>query len=259
MNQHEYLKPILAKEKLYVLYSTATRVPFAVCDPETQDDEFFLFTREEEAVSMQAEYTARGEQVKVQVLPRKNYVTFLPECLNYGVNLLVFCDGGRRYPVPVEDIVKRKDTSRLPANKQPLWNPALQLVLLYFLQELRKQPEARNREKLDELDEEASVNLLRSQFLLPVKSLNPQEKRMELLVLKLPDGSRVVPLFTDVAECNHFRKEQQLQITKMDFAQLAAMNLSDELKGFLINPAGCSMLMTRSMMQKLLDGGVLLR
>lgn len=258
MNQHEYLKPILAKENLYVLYSAVTHSPFAVCDPLTQDDEFFIFTEEEAAVSRQAEYTAKGESVTVRKLSRQNYLSFIPECLNYGVNLLVFQDGDHIWPVPLEDIVKRKLPSRLPASGQPLWNSGLQLVLLYFLQELRKQPESRNSQKLDALDEEVSVNLLRSEFLLPFKNANPKEHKMELLALKMPDGGGIIPLFTDMMECNHFRKDQQLQVTRISFKALSAMNIPDGLKGFLLNPAGCGMVLTKPVMQKILDGGVLL-
>ena len=61
------------------------------------------------------------------------------------------------------------DYNKLPEKQRPILNPQLQLSAIYFLQELRKPGVEPDKEALKELEEEMSVNLVKSTYLMPVE------------------------------------------------------------------------------------------
>ena len=46
VNKNEILVQLRQRENVYVMYSKCTRMPFVLCDPETYDDEVFIFFQE---------------------------------------------------------------------------------------------------------------------------------------------------------------------------------------------------------------------
>ena len=61
------------------------------------------------------------------------------------------------------------DYNKLPEKQRPILNPQLQLSAIYFLQELRKPGVEPDKEALKELEEEMSVDLVKSTYLMPVE------------------------------------------------------------------------------------------
>ena len=45
------VKKIHSLEKIYVLFSASTRMPFVECDPEEFDDQIYIFANEELAIN----------------------------------------------------------------------------------------------------------------------------------------------------------------------------------------------------------------
>lgn len=58
-DKSDILKKMRESEAIYVLMSDCTRLPFVVCDPETYDDEVFIFFSEQDASRLGQEYTKR--------------------------------------------------------------------------------------------------------------------------------------------------------------------------------------------------------
>ena len=50
VDKSSVLKKLRESDAIYVLMSDCTRMPFVVCDPETYDDEVFIFFSEEDAM-----------------------------------------------------------------------------------------------------------------------------------------------------------------------------------------------------------------
>ena len=48
VDKNSVLKKLRESDAIYVLMSDCTRMPFVVCDPETYDDEVFVFFSEED-------------------------------------------------------------------------------------------------------------------------------------------------------------------------------------------------------------------
>lgn len=261
-DKNEMMKAFFNSETVYVLYSGVTHVPFIACNNETMDDELYLFSDEGAAVSKQAEMTAKGENVLVRKLDHKAYLAFMPECIFYGVNVLVFTGSAGVCRVPVEELIKVKTDQKAKGQsgsaQSPAQNSVLSLVCLYFLQELRKGEERADTDKLAELDEELSARLAESTLFVPVRKASGQDSRVELMVLQSTDGSAMIPVFTDPMEYDHFRKGAEQGLTGIPAKQLAQMPLSGPIRGFILNPAGCSLHIGKKELQRIVEGGCLL-
>ena len=60
----------------------------------------------------------------------------------------------------------------------------------------------------------------------------------------------MVPIFSDVLEYGRFEKDQELKAAVTDFEKLAGMPLPDEVKGFMLNPGGVGLVLTKEYLQK---------
>ena len=47
-----FIRQIQAREEMYVIFSAATNMPLVVCDPDTFDDQVWIFENEEQAIAV---------------------------------------------------------------------------------------------------------------------------------------------------------------------------------------------------------------
>ena len=111
-------------EMIYMLVSACTKMPFVLCDPETYDDEIFLFDDLEEAKKCAEKCREKKQPVNVGRVANKQLLPFYSSLYTMGVNGLVFqAKGGEKTMLQLEELVKRGDTSKLPDGKVWVENP----------------------------------------------------------------------------------------------------------------------------------------
>ncbi len=252
-----FVRSIQKKKSLIVAYCVFTNMPLVVCDPESFNDQVFLFDTEEQLQEFAKPYIEKKIFLKGVKYENKRFLSFFSMLFNIGVNELVFTNAGGRQLVELTELVRRPDFSKLPKEKQPVLNPELQLTGLYFMQEASRPIPNDQKSQLEDLEEELSANLLKARYILPIEFLEGTEsdaeklknKKYRLPILRNKNEDILQPLFTDPMELAKFNKENKFKALAVPFGSLSKLLVQDS-KGFLLNPVGFHIVMPR----QLLDG-----
>ena len=201
MDKKALLIKLQTQEKIHVILSKCTRLPYAWCDTETFDDEIFVFFDEDGAKAKAEQLTAEGELVVVVEVPNKNFLPFYSGLFPMGINAIVV-DGGMDSEVCIqlEELVRKPDDSKLPKGQVRVENPSLHLTGMYFMQELRKKVRTELDEKLLEMQQEMLSHFSNGTYVVALKG---EEKGVVLM--KNPQGQAALPLFTDIQEFQKFQ------------------------------------------------------
>ncbi|MDY3249291.1 MAG: SseB family protein [Candidatus Choladocola sp.] len=251
------IRSIQKKQSMIVAFCAYTNMPFVICDPETFNDQVWIFDSEKLLQDFAKQYTEKKILLKGIKYQNKNFLSFFSMLFTIGVNELVFVGEGRKEMIELEDLIKRPDYSKLPKEQQPVFNPELQLTGLYFMQEASRPVPNEEKESLKDLEEELSSNLTKGRYVVPIELLEGPESDMEKLknkkyrlpILKNKNGDMLQPLFTDPTELGKFNREGKFKALAVPFNNLPKL-LTKESKGFLLNPAGFHIALPK----ELLDG-----
>lgn len=251
------IRSIQKKESLIVAYCVFTNMPFVVCDPESFNDQVWLFDTEEQLQEFAKPYTEKKIALKGIKYPNKNFLGFFATLFSIGINELVFVSDSGKQVLGLEELVKRPDYSKLPKEQQPIFNSQLQLTGLYFMQEASRPIPNEQKTGLPELEEELAVNLMKARYVIPIELLDGPEsdadklkqKKYRLPILKNKNGEVLQPVFTDPTELAKFNKQNKFRAIAVPFDNLSKLLVKDS-KGFMLNPAGFHLAMPR----ELLDG-----
>ena len=260
MEKEEFKKKIPTLEKVYILYSRLTHLPYVECNEETFDDECFLYTEEKKAVE-RAKCLTEGKKAAAAVkVENKDLLKTLSGFFTYGINVLVFDTGEEQIRLELKELIKRPDLSQIPKDKQPGGappeNPSLQLSMIYFLQAMRSGGEKPDQEKCRAMEEEMAANLQRARFLLPVKEVEKDGKKAaQLMMIRLKDDRLMLPVFSDGLEVLHFKPETGTRLVLTDIEKMDKMALPDGAIGFMLNPAGVGLPLTKSYVAALAGSG----
>lgn len=255
VDQRFVIQKLQKMEEWLVLYSGATRMPYVVCDEETYNDQIFIFSSEEkmkEVIRTYVDAHIPALAIKVQ---KKNAPMFFTGLFAQGINEIVFQDGEAVHKLELTKVVNKPDFEKLPVERRPLMNPQLKISASYFLQELRRPGVKPNNQRLLELEEEMSANLYRSQFLMPVDMKEENgEKKVNVLYVTSKEGRKYQPLFSDTLELTtHFQQQKEKKnnaILKLNFEALEK-NMIPGIDGYVINPSGMNLILTREQMKKI--------
>lgn len=251
LKKAELIKKIPTLDTIYVLYSKLTRVPYLVCDSEDYEDEVFLFLQEEDALE-KAKSFEKEQPLFIGKVENAGLLQLFTSFLAYGVTSVLIGEEGETYKIPLQQIVKRQDTSALPPEKRPLENPQLQTSMIYYMQILRKDPKAAADHR--DMDEEMSMNLIRGQYLVPFKEDEQDGKKVtQLVMIKMNNGSTMLPIFSDTMEFQKFRGKQDLHATISDISKLSEMPMPEGATGYVLNPTGVGLPLTMPYMKALSD------
>ena len=251
MTKLEFLKTLPQRQKIYIIFSRLTHLPYVECNEETYDDEVFLFTEEADALERAKALSAGKQPAAAVKAEQKDMLKLFADLYIYGITRLVITAGKDVLTMQLSEVVRRPALSQLPENKRPLENPELQLSMMYYLQEFRKGGENADTDRLSELEEEMAVNLIRARYLIPIKEVELEGKKAaQLLLMKTKSGEALAPIFTDAVEFSRFKKDQELKAAVTDFEKLAQMPLPAEVKGYMLNPGGVSLVLTKEYLQK---------
>ncbi len=244
MNRAEFLKSIPSLERAYLIHSDYTRCPYIVCDPESFDDTVLFFTEKEAGEKEVQSLQEKKDKVSLVEITQEKLPSAIAGLVLFGVNAVNIQSREERYLYQIEEIVK------IPAreNKEaPLFeNPNLAITMAYFMQELRKNDPDSDKQKLRELEEEMIVNMMRAKYLLPVSKVaeDATDKNPALLLMNTPDGKSMIPLFTDHVEFGRFRQDLEVDLKILDFPKILELDLPENSRGYIVNPAGIGVLMT---------------
>ena len=137
---HMILRRIQKMETLFCVFSKATNLPYVYCDPDSCNDQIWLFTEERFAQKLAMVQRQKHVELIVVKMENKQFLTFLTGLFAMGVNAFVLDKGVNAVEIELEQLVKKPDFDAIPPEKRPLQNPQLLLTGCYFAQE-RQMPE----------------------------------------------------------------------------------------------------------------------
>lgn len=236
------MKSIQKKEEMIVAYCAFTNMPFVVCDPESFNDQVWIFDTEAQLQEFAKPYTEKKILLKGIKYPNARFLSFFTMLFTIGINELVFVGENGKETIELDELVRRPDFSKLPKEQQPIMNPELQLTGLYFMQEAAR-PIPNEEKQVADLEEELAANLFKARYIIPIELLEGpetdieklKEKKYRLPILKNKNGDVLQPLFTDPNELAKFNRENKFKALAMPFANLSKLLIKDS-KGFLLNP-----------------------
>ena len=256
------IKKLQKLEEAWAVFSPLTRLPYVACDPETFDDQIYLFAEEEACREFIKNLGEEKIPASVLKIPQAQLNGFLNSFYALDVNAVLFQDGSGQSAIGVEELVKRPDMEKLAASKIPVMNPALTLTMIYFLQELRR-PVQHDMAKLHELEEEMIVNLVKSSFILGIETINDEEntdpekvniKNVRIPFVKTKEGDIYQPLYSDFSEFRKYtaRNPKKQRMSVLSLRQLPQF-LVKESKGYVLNPAGVNLVLTADQLKRILN------
>ena len=249
-----FVKSIQRKKEFIVAYCGYTNMPFVQCDPDSCNDQVWIFDTEELLQEFAKPFTEKKILLRGIKYLNKDFLGFFSLLYTIGVNELVFVNQAGKQPLELEELVKKPDYSKLPIEKRPIFNPSLQLTGLYFMQEASRPVPIDEKSGLQEMEEELAANLVKSRYVLPVELLAGAESDADKLknhkyripILKSKNGDILQPLFTDMPELAKFNKGNKFKALVVPFGHLPKLLVKDS-KGFVLNPAGFHIAMPKEL------------
>ena len=138
------MKKFQSMEIIYVTFSQITKLPYVECDPETFDDQVYMFTEEEAAKEFAKSYVEKNTPLLTVKVLRKQMPNFYMGLYAEGVNMVIFHEGDQTRRIELEQIFPKPDMEKMNKQHLPVLNPGVQLTVVYFLQELRKPNQRRD-------------------------------------------------------------------------------------------------------------------
>ena len=152
VDKSSVLKKLRESDAIYVLMSDCTRMPFVVCDPETYDDEVFIFFSEEDAMRGGQEFLKANNPLKIFNIEKKYLLPFYSSLFPIGVNCMVIGKGTEEeIAIQLGELVRRPEQK---PGEEPIENPELQITAMYFMQKVRSQKELKLTDETKELQDE---------------------------------------------------------------------------------------------------------
>ena len=231
----EVIQRLKSAEALYVLISGCTKEPYIVCDPESFDDETYMFFTPEDAQAKAGELAGGNIDVKVAKLEDRQMLMFYTSLYTMGVNALAVTEGAEERHIQLADFVRRNKPEQDPEGKLLVENPSLHLTALYYMQETRKPSVQEGNPQIKEWQDEISNYFSKGSFIAAV-----QKEGNGIPVVKLNDKEVYQAIFTDIMEFQKFNKENQLRPIVVTADKIPQI-LVAEATGVLLNPMGVRM------------------
>lgn len=234
--KNETLTLLRTSEKIYMILSNCTNMPYVVCDPETYDDQILMYWDENNAVDAAKKILENGDPVQVVRLENKMLLNFYGCLYQMGVNGIAVNKGLEdEMAVQLPEFVVRPKIEDLPDGPRKIENPQFHLTALYFVQGFRKNG-GKMAEELKELYEEMMVHFTKGKYIVAVD----EEKKVPLL--KQKEGHTFQPVFTELSEFAKFDKERKYQMIFVEASKIVDI-LAEEAEGIVINPFGVNVIL----------------
>ena len=103
------MKKFQSMEIIYVTFSQITKLPYVECDPETFDDQVYMFTEEEAAKEFAKSYVEKNTPLLTVKVLRKQMPNFYMGLYAEGVNMVIFHEGDQTRRIELEQIFPKPD------------------------------------------------------------------------------------------------------------------------------------------------------
>ncbi len=241
MEKKEIITKMREADAVYSVLSLCSRMPYVLCDPESFDDEVFVFFDQESAAAFVKELSDLKIPAQVIKIEKKGFLAFYSSFYPMGVNAIVVQRGtDEEARIQLPELVIDPADKELPEGVQHIENRALHLTALYFVQELRRLPKGTPLTKtLQEYQEEILANYARGSFVLASKMDNKG-----FVILRNKEGKSFIALFTDVIEYQKFKaRNKNTDEFKPAVVKAADIGkiLKPEIIGVIINPMGLNL------------------
>lgn len=247
--EHLVLRRMQKMETIFCVFAKVTNLPYIYCDPESCNDQVWLFSEERYAQKLVMIERQNKRELVVVKLENKQFLSFFTGLYTMGVNAFVMDKGMNSVEIDLEKLVRKPDLSKLPEEKRPLQNPELLLTGVYFAQERNLPEEMRNMQVLRDLEEEMIVNLRRGKVMIPVqipeRAEKVEPKDMKIPFLKMKNGDVFQPVCIDPSEFQRFNRNQGFRAIVVDCERLKAM-LGPQVKGIMLNPVTLKLAVPRA-------------
>lgn len=228
------MRTLSTAKELYVLMSFCTKLPFVMCDPETFDDEIFMYEKEEDVKREGQRFIDQKIPLQIAKVENKQLLGFYATLFTMGVNCVVlngYMPG--EYKLQLADMVK-KPGSNLPEGQVWVENAGLHLTAIYFMQEIRRQKLSELTDELKEMQEEILADFGKGRYIAALHENNG------IPLLKQKNGDTFQPIFTDVFEFRKFNKDNQFKAAVIEAAKIPSV-LASDAKGVVVNPLGINL------------------
>lgn len=237
-----YLEELQKTPEIYVIMSICTKMPYVYCEPESYDDQVFLFHKEEDAKNLVEDYQKQEIPVVYVKLTEKQYLSFYSNLYMMGVNGLHLDFGTEEeQSLQLSDLVRRPDYTKLPEGKVKVENPELQLTVLYYMQEIRRKPGMGQQGSFREMEEEMIAHFREGIYIVPVQT---EENENKVPFLKMKNGDVYQPIFTDMPEFLKFSRDGKFRAAVIPYEKLKDVVLP-QAKGLIVNPLGFRLLLNK--------------
>lgn len=221
--------------ELFALISGCTRAPYVECDEETFDDTVMLFFEEAEAKAQADRLQEQKHPVTVLKLGNRQMLLFFTNLYTMGVNAVRICHAGEECLVQLGEIVKRRDKKEMPDGSVWVENPELHLTALYFAQELRTPAGEDTKKRIAELQEELESHFKKGSFIFAL-----QKDGQGTPMVKMKDGEKYQPIFTDAIEFRRFNHEDLFRPVIVEADQVPKV-LDKTARGVILNIMGVNL------------------
>lgn len=235
MEKEKALSALRNNPEIFVLISLCTKMPYVECDPETFDDEIFIYLKEEDIKREGAKMAEKKIPVQIGKVEQKQRLGFFTNLHTMGVNsILINAHMEDELRIELTDLIRRPDPAKLPEGQVLVENQGLHLTALYFMQEVRRKKFETLPDELKEMQEEILADYSRGTFIAAIHENNG------IPLLKLPNGDAFQPIFTDIIEFQKFNKEKNMKAVVLAAAKIPDV-LAKEAKGVAVNPMGINL------------------
>lgn len=228
------VRVLSTSKELFVLMSLCTKMPFVMCDPETFDDEVFIYEKEEDIKREGQRFVDQKIPLQIAKVENKQLLNFYSNLFTMGVNCVVlngYMPG--EFKLQLADMVNRPG-SNMPEGKVWIENAGLHLTALYFMQEVRRQKLSELTDELKSMQEEILADYGRGTYIAAIHENNG------VPLLKQSNGDAYQPIFTDVIEFRKFNKDNKFKAAVVEAAKIPNV-LAAEAKGVVVNPFGVNL------------------
>lgn len=118
------MKKFQSMEIIYVTFSQITKLPYVECDPETFDDQVYMFTEEEAAKEFAKSYVEKNTPLLTVKVLRKQMPNFYMGLYAEGVNMVIFHEGDQTRRIELEQIFPKPDMEKMNKQHLPVLNRA---------------------------------------------------------------------------------------------------------------------------------------
>ena len=246
------IKKMMNLEESFIIFGRMTRMPFIICDEETFNDQVWIFSTKDAALSFCDKRQKENKDILMVVkMEKKQNLMYFGNLFILGVNEVVLYDEDTATPVALTEIMPKPDFSSLPVT-----NPQMNLTGLYFMQEVYRAIPNNEKQSLKELEEEMEVNLVRSKFLVPLvvdgEKILPDRTNVKIPCLLNKEKKKFIPIFTDFAEFQKFDQKKQLQMNVIEFKKIMPM-LNNDIEGVIVNPMGMNIQLIKSIIPSIIE------